>query len=317
MSRRQPSSSTLPPKKPRGRVAKKAQEPIIQNDTSSEDEADASTSTLSQESDGDDADETLVMELPVDESQVKGYLRGKIVSSGGKWKPMVESESHSEDDCDECRKKDLKIKELKDRLRGAIVDDSPDRFEIDIDIIDADGKKSELKNIKGAACMWCTETFTGEPSFIPMGWDGDKLRRFGYFCQESCAAAFNLKEMNDVKVRERHGLINWLASKRYGRDVAVKPAGTPYSLKKFQGRLSIDEFRKIGYLGRRAYQFVMPSTIQMKPMLELDQMFARPTGDAGLVLKREKPLNTISSLEQSSMRLRIKEKKKKVEVDSD
>jgi hypothetical protein len=100
---------------------------------------------------------------------------------------------------------------------------------------------------KKSACFWCTCDFDNPPIYIPKHELNNTYHCYGCFCSPECATAYLFKEPIDGSVRfERYHLINHLYCKIYNYEKNVKPAPNPfYTLDKYYGNLSIQEYRKL------------------------------------------------------------------------
>jgi len=111
----------------------------------------------------------------------------------------------------------------------------------------------QLTNIEAAtyindsACFWCTYTFSSEPIYIPKSTYNDKYCVYGCFCSPECAAGFLLNETMDSTVKfERYHMLNYMYHDIFEYSKNIKPAPNPfYTLKKFCGNLSIEQYRKL------------------------------------------------------------------------
>ena len=70
---------------------------------------------------------------------------------------------------------------------------------------------------------------------------------YGCFCSPECASAFLFKESIDTSTKfERYHLLNHIYCKIYNYEKNIKPAPDPfYTLNKYYGNLSIQEYRKL------------------------------------------------------------------------
>lgn len=131
-------------------------------------------------------------------------------------------------------------------------DSVPDPYCVNKEII------NKLKNLqsklhhndisdKKCSCFWCTCEFDNPPIYIPMYEFKDTYHVYGCFCTPECAAAYLLNEKIDTSVKfERYHLLNFIYSKIYGYSKNIKPAPSPYyTLDKYFGNLSIEEYRKL------------------------------------------------------------------------
>jgi len=100
---------------------------------------------------------------------------------------------------------------------------------------------------KKSACFWCSYDFDSLPIYIPKYELNNTYYCYGCFCSPECAVAYLFKEPIDTTMRfERYHLINHLYCKIYDYKKNIKPAPDPYyTLNKFYGNLSIQEYRKL------------------------------------------------------------------------
>jgi hypothetical protein len=124
-----------------------------------------------------------------------------------------------------------------------------------INIKDINAKLKKLKiNLyknnmldKKSSCFWCTFEFDNPACYIPKYETDTGIFAYGSFCRPECAAAFLLKEKLDDSTKfERYHLLNQIYGKVYNYTKNIKPAPNPYyTLDKFYGNLSIQEYRKL------------------------------------------------------------------------
>ena len=101
---------------------------------------------------------------------------------------------------------------------------------------------------KRSACFHCTYDFDNVPIYIPKHELNKIFHVYGCFCSPECACAFLMNEKNiDTTTRfERYQLLNFLYCKIYNYTKNIKPAPSPfYTLDKYFGNLSIQEYRKL------------------------------------------------------------------------
>lgn len=100
---------------------------------------------------------------------------------------------------------------------------------------------------KKSNCFWCTCEFDGPSVFIPKHKSLDKFYVYGVFCSPECAAAFIFNENIDTSQKfERYYLLNNVYSSIYKYTTNIKPAPSPlYTLNKFMGNLTIQEYRSL------------------------------------------------------------------------
>lgn len=100
---------------------------------------------------------------------------------------------------------------------------------------------------KKSACFWCTCDFDNPPIFIPRYELNNVYHVYGCFCSPECATAFLMKENIDTASKfERYHLLNHIYCKIYNYERNIKPAPNPfYTLNKYYGNLTIQEYRKL------------------------------------------------------------------------
>jgi len=100
---------------------------------------------------------------------------------------------------------------------------------------------------KRASCFWCTYEFDNPPIFIPRSQKNETIEVYGCFCSPECACSFLKNEQIDDSTRwERYNMLNNLYGKIYNYDKNIKPAPCPfYTLDKYYGNLTIEEYRKL------------------------------------------------------------------------
>ena len=101
---------------------------------------------------------------------------------------------------------------------------------------------------KKSACFWCTYDFDNTPIYIPKYELNNSYNVYGCFCSPECACAFlmNDKDIDNASRFERYQLLNNIYCKIYNYNKNIKPAPNPYyTLEKFYGNLTIQEYRKL------------------------------------------------------------------------
>ena len=100
---------------------------------------------------------------------------------------------------------------------------------------------------KRSACFWCTYDFDNPPIYIPKFELNGSYQCYGCFCSPECSTSFLFNEQIDSSVKfERYALLNYLYCKIYNYEKNIKPAPNPYyTLSKYQGNLSINEYRSL------------------------------------------------------------------------
>jgi len=100
---------------------------------------------------------------------------------------------------------------------------------------------------KKSACFWCTCDYDNPTCYIPKYESDNGIFAYGSFCRPECAAAYLLNEnLDDSTKFERYHLLNQIYGKIYDYTKNIKPAPDPYyTLDKFYGTLTIQEYRKL------------------------------------------------------------------------
>ena len=110
-------------------------------------------------------------------------------------------------------------------------------------------KNLNSKNIsdKSSHCFWCTCYFDNPTIYIPKSIYADKIDVYGCFCSPECALSYLKNENIDSSTLwERYSLLNNLYGKMYNYEKNIKPAPSPYyTLDKYYGNLSIQQYRKL------------------------------------------------------------------------
>jgi len=100
---------------------------------------------------------------------------------------------------------------------------------------------------KRSACFWCTCDFDNPLIYIPKYELNGCYQCYGCFCSPECATSHLFNEQIDSSIKfERYSLLNYLYCKVYDYKKNIKPAPNPYyTLSKYQGNLSISEYRSL------------------------------------------------------------------------
>ena len=100
---------------------------------------------------------------------------------------------------------------------------------------------------KKSACFWCTYDFNSTPIHIPKLYHKEKYEVYGCFCSPECACSFLYNENIDTNTKfERYQLLNYIYGSIYNYKKDIKPAPNPYyTLSKYYGNLSIQEYRQL------------------------------------------------------------------------
>ena len=112
-----------------------------------------------------------------------------------------------------------------------------------------------------SACFWCTCNFSNLPISIPKFEINNTYHVYGCFCSPECATAYLMNENIDSSVKfERYHLLCYIYAKVFDYKTNIKPAPDPrYTLKKYFGNLSIEEYRQL--FDSQRYLFIIDKPI--------------------------------------------------------
>jgi len=112
-----------------------------------------------------------------------------------------------------------------------------------------------------SACFWCTYNFSNLPIVIPKFEINNTYHVYGCFCSPECACAHLMDESIDSSLKfERYHLLCYIYAKVYDYKKNIKPAPDPrYTLKKFFGNLTIEEYRQL--FDSQHYLFIIDKPI--------------------------------------------------------
>jgi hypothetical protein len=115
---------------------------------------------------------------------------------------------------------------------------------------------------KSCACFWCTFEYSGPLFVLPKYEMDDSVHAYGSFCSPECAAAFLMRQDLDDSVKfERYQLLNNLYHKLYDTNKPISLAPDPYyTLDKYFGTLTIEEYRALSKLNKRLVVIDRPLT---------------------------------------------------------
>jgi hypothetical protein len=196
---------------------------------------------------------------------------------------------------------------IKNQRNIDIKDSKNDNNMIFFDFVTANNNGAWPSSVK-IACLWCTECFNNTPYGIPIKCTNDKYQLYGNFCSPECAAAYNFDNFSkEDNVWEYYSLLNHV----YGNDREIKVAPPRLALKKFGGKLSINEFRECNSNYTKTYEVTEPPFIPVIPTLEEVVInnncknISNYTDNGDLRLKRTKPLPNYKNTLDSCMNLKI------------
>ena len=170
---------------------------------------------------------------------------------------------------------------------------------------------------KKSNCFWCTYGFTNPPIYIPKRVRNDTIEAYGCFCSPECAVSHLKNEPIDTSTRwERYSMLNNIYCKIYNYEKNIKPAPDPYyTLDKYYGNLSIQEYRKLLLNDRLLLVVDKPVTKIMPELYEeshenpliynnmLDVSFQKKSGKSKYRLQRRHKKETKKNIMQSKFNM--------------
>ncbi len=148
-------------------------------------------------------------------------------------------------------------------------------------------------------CWWCTYPIEGETFKLPYKMEKcGTYHVMGNFCSWECMKTYNIHE-NRINFGEIQGFITSMRLKRYGKILKTGCAPNRYTLEKFGGKLTIEEFRS--KCGANPPTIKMPDTknflhehIEVRPYIINDY------------IKEDNKLNMIKGSNAKAETLRLK-----------
>ena len=168
-------------------------------------------------------------------------------------------------------------------------------------------------------CLWCCFSFTNAPYGIPIRKIQDTYQMFGNFCSPSCAASyiFEMKYLNEAEKLASYSMLNYLYKDANSEGINFAPS--KLCLKKFGGRLSIEQYRNIVSFKKKELNVLIPPLMSIIPNVEetnitnnldmisnsnLNSSRISKSGEI-LRLKRSKPLPDSNNTLESCMNLKL------------
>ena len=158
-----------------------------------------------------------------------------------------------------------KIEQIKEQRKGELIK-TQDKNDTSIFLDFQDANTSGVwPSSTSIDCLWCTFPFNNKPVGLPLKKENDKFTMFGNFCCAGCAAAYNFDNTStQFELWERYSFLNYI----YGKgNNSIKIAPPRLALKKFGGKLSIDEFRSKTSENEN-YEVILPPMRSIIPTLE-------------------------------------------------
>ena len=162
---------------------------------------------------------------------------------------------------------------------------------------------------KKSACFWCTCDFDNPPIFLPKYVIEKSYHVYGCFCSPECATGYLFNQSNiDLSSKyERYALLNHIYCKIYNYEKNIKPAPDPfYTLDKFYGSLSIQEYRQL-LKNERLLLIVDKPLTRSLPELHEDNdnfIFNVKSGESSFKLKRSLERKTKSEIFENNFNMR-------------
>jgi hypothetical protein len=168
-------------------------------------------------------------------------------------------------------------------------------------------------------CLWCCFSFTTTPYGIPIRKIQDTYQMFGNFCSPSCAASyiFEMNYLNEAEKLASYSMLNYLYKESNSEGIHFAPS--KLCLKKFGGRLNIEQYRNIVSFNKKELNVLIPPLMSIIPNVEetnitnnldmisnsnLNSSRISKTGEI-LRLKRSKPLPDSNNTLESCMNLKL------------
>ena len=100
---------------------------------------------------------------------------------------------------------------------------------------------------KKSNCFWCTYDFDNPVIYIPKCIKNDSYEVYGNFCSPECACSYLFNQhIDDTTKFERYQMLNFMYCSIYDYKKNIKLAPNPYyTLEKYMGNLTIQEYRKL------------------------------------------------------------------------
>lgn len=142
------------------------------------------------------------------------------------------------------KSKGLKIEEIPD---NDIKCDAKTKKTIDMKLKELEKEFNINEVNRKSACFWCTYEFNSPTIYIPSLYFKEKYNVYGCFCSPECACSYLFNEQIDDSTKfERYQMLNYFYGKVYDYKKNIKPAPSPYyTLEKFYGNLTIQEYRQL------------------------------------------------------------------------
>ena len=222
----------------------------------------------------------------------------------------------------EVKKDDNFILHIPKKIEKSIIideKDDPKPYQMGGDELHLDN--IEEPNVTNKMCMWCCHGFYTQNWGIPYIYTNKVYKTYGNFCSPECCTAYCFDDISTTDDRkwEIYSMINDISRKIYNNNIIIKSAPPRISLKMFNGKYTIDEFRQLTNENKIA-QVYLPPIIPILHNIEEhnEQLLECNTGNniktenfsinSNVVLKRDRPLRNEKNTLEHSMSLKFFEK---------
>ena len=117
-------------------------------------------------------------------------------------------------------------------------------------------------------CFWCCCAFDNTPFGIPIKKVDEKFLMFGNFCSAECAAShiFDINFLNDNEKTESYSMLNYIYKEKDSKGIQFAPS--KLCLKRFGGRLTIEQYRANLRSQNKMYDIIIPPLTSIIPNIE-------------------------------------------------
>ena len=180
-------------------------------------------------------------------------------------------------------------------------------------------KKNEWPKKTNIDCFWCCCSFENSPFGIPIKKVDDRYEMFGNYCSAECAASaiFESSFLNNSDKTNSYSLLNLLYKAKDSDGVGFAPS--KLCLKRFGGRMSIEQYRNNLRSLNKTYTVIIPPLTSIIPNIEetninkninnigksiLTDSIVSRSGEL-LRLRRQKPLPDSNNTLEACMNLKL------------
>jgi hypothetical protein len=180
-------------------------------------------------------------------------------------------------------------------------------------------KKNEWPTKTNIDCFWCCCSFENSPFGIPIKKVDDHYEMFGNYCSAECTASaiFESNLLNDSDKTNSYSLLNLLYKEKSSCGIGFAPS--KLCLKRFGGRMSIEQYRNNLRSHNKTYSVIIPPLTSIIPNIEetninknmnnigksiLTDSIVSRSGEL-LRLRRQKPLPDSNNTLEACMNLKM------------